>query len=144
MKIVFACDHAGFELTKELINHFSKLENVEIKDFSPELFNKDDSYVDNTKKAKKFICKNKDFMGVFVCGTGFGVCISANRQKGIRAVRVSTLSDVKIARQHNDMNVMCLGAKSTKTEKAIELISTMFETEFEGGRHLLRVKSLDK
>lgn len=80
--------------------------------------------------------------GILFCGSGFGVSIAANRFKDIRANVCRTVQEVKAGRQHNDMNVLCIGADFTSFSQSQQLISTFIKTEFEGGRHLRRVKKL--
>lgn len=82
--------------------------------------------------------------GILVCGSGYGVSIAANRFKHIRANVCRTVQEVKAGRQHNDMNVLCIGADFTSFSQSKQLISTFIKTEFEGGRHLRRVKKLGK
>ena len=77
-----------------------------------------------------------------VCGSGTGMAISANKTKGIRASVCYNLKSTRLSRQHNDANIIAIGSRLTKRKTAIKLVSIFFETKFEGGRHLRRVKKI--
>ena len=82
--------------------------------------------------------------GILICGSGFGVCMAANRFKHIRAATCRTVKEVDMARRHNDINVLCLGADFTKKKLAFKMVKVFFETKFEGGKHRRRVNKLGK
>ena len=143
MKVIIACDHAGYEMANQ-IKEFLQNNNYEVLNYIPECFDGLDNYAINTKLPKKLLAKGKADRAIFLCGSGVGVCISANRQKGVRAMIGKTEREVALARKHNDINCLCLGARYITLDKAIKLIETFFSTEFEGGRHIERIKMLDK
>ena len=143
MKVLMACDHAGYEMANQ-IKEYLLNKNYEVLNYIPECFDGLDNYAVNTKLPKKLLSKGKADRAVFLCGSGVGVCISANRQKGVRAMIGKTEREVALARKHNDINCLCLGARFITLDKAIKLIETFFSTEFEGGRHIERIKMLDK
>ena len=149
MKIFIGSDHAGFE-TKEFIKntHFSTInEDVEFIDAGTYTKNRCD-YPDYAKKTVKLLKKHLPFrktseqnnFGVLICGTGFGMCMVANRYKKIRAVVCRNVDEAKISRQHNNANVLCLGERTTTKEEIIEIINAFISTKYEGGRHNNRIK----
>ena len=100
-------------------------------------------YPDYAKKVAKRIKSKKSDMGILVCGSGFGVAIAANRFPKTRAVVCRTVKEVITAREHNDMNVLCLGADFTSFASAKKLVTAFFETKFLGGRYKTRAKQLE-
>lgn len=142
MKIIISCDHAGWELANQIKDYLAL--QHEIVNGMPECFDGLDSYAENTKKPRKMLAKGKVERAIFVCGSGVGVCISANREKGVRAVNSSNVKEVEMARKHNNVNCLCMGQKNVPFEKAQKLIEAFLTTDFEGGRHEARIKQLDK
>lgn len=140
-KVFFASDHAGVELKNTLIeiakaSHWvcvdlgpSTTESVDYPDFADLLAAqlKTDSTVDR---------------GVLICGTGIGMSIRANRYQWIRAALCTDLEMATLAREHNDANVLCLGARKTSADKAKEILSVFLSTAFSEGRHTRRVEKL--
>ena len=92
----------------------------------------------------KDLCQHfdKNDKGLLICGSGFGMATAANRYKHIRATPCRTSKDVEMARRHGDVNVLCLGADFTTKRRALKMVKVFFETKFEGGRHLRRIKKL--
>ncbi|MBN9542262.1 MAG: ribose 5-phosphate isomerase B [Alphaproteobacteria bacterium] len=137
-KIAIASDHAGFELKKTLIDylHTSK---ISIFDLGCDSLDSCD-YPDFGFRLAKAI-ENK-VMGILICGSGIGMSIAANRFKHIRAALCHTTEQAKLARQHNNANVLVLASRFITAEYAIEIIKAFMETEFEGGRHEKRVEKL--
>ena len=139
-KICIASDHAGFNL-KESIKDFLINKNISIIDLGPVNENSVD-YPDYAKKVSMRIKSKKSDVGILVCGSGTGMAISANKTKGIRASVCYNLKSTRLSRQHNDANIIAIGSRFTKKKTALKLVSTFFETKFEGGRHLRRVKKI--
>ena len=135
-KIIISSDHAGYSLKKKLIAYFNKF-NLDIVDLGPF----DESSVDYPDYAKK-LCKkiSSDNFGILICGTGIGMSIMANRYKKIRASLVFNLTTAKLAREHNNANVLVLGSRVTKRKNALNIVDIFFKTKFLKGRHLRRVK----
>ena len=136
--IVLSCDHAGFDLTQQLIQYFEK-HNVDYKYIGPKEFNKDDDYPDFIIPASKEVLKNKDNWGIFVCGSGIGANMVANRHKGIRAILAQDVTTAYLARKDEDANVLTLGARITGFRSALKIIKVFLTSEFEGGRHERRI-----
>ena len=137
--IYIASDHAGFAL-KELIkkDFLSKL-NIKYKDLGA----KSEETVDYPKFAKK-LCKkiNSKTMGILICGSGIGVNITANRFSHIRASLCHNTKAAIMTRKHNDSNVICLQGRPFVKKNIFAMLNAYFDTEFEEGRHLRRIKQI--
>jgi len=138
-KIILAADHAGFEL-KEKLKKVLEANEISYEDLYPKLV-KDDDYPDIAFRAAQKVSKLKA-RGVFICGTGLGMCIAANKVKGIRATPAYDEAGARIARQHNDTNVLCLGARMTDEKTAIAILKTWLTTGFLEGRHARRLDKI--
>jgi ribose 5-phosphate isomerase B len=139
--IIIGSDHAGF-LVKEKIKVFLKKANIKSLDigtFSEERVD----YPDYGKKLALAVI-NKSIFGILVCGSGIGVSIAANRIKKIRAAVCYNKKSASLARKHNNANVLCLGARLIDFKNIKTIVNTFISTKFEKGRHLTRVKKLDK
>ena len=145
MKIIFkklciSSDHAGFNL-KESIKDFLLKNNLSIIDLGP--FNNNSvDYPDFAKKVSNRIKSKKSDIGILVCGSGTGMAISANKIKGIRAAVCYNPKSTRLSRQHNNANIIALGARLTKKSLSLKLVEIFLKTKFEGGRHLRRVKKI--
>ena len=138
--VCIASDHAGFNL-KENIKNYLIDKSVSVFDLGP--YN--NNSVDYPKYAKKLgnrIKLNKSDVGILVCGSGTGMAISANKIKTIRAAVCYNLRSTRLSRQHNNANIIALGARLTKKKLSLKLVETFLMTKFEGGRHLKRVKKI--
>ncbi len=140
-KIVVASDHAGFDL-KIHISGFLKNEGFEIIDLGTN--NKDDSvdYPDYGNKLSNYLMTNAIEYGVLFCGSGIGISIAANRHKGIRCAVARSTKDAKLARSHNNANVIALGGRITSPEEGEKIVSEFLKIDFEGHRHQRRVDML--
>ena len=139
-KICISSDHAGFKL-KESIKVFLIKKNLSIIDLGPANENSVD-YPDYAKKVSNRVKSKKSEIGILVCGSGTGMAISANKTKKIRAAVCYNLKSTRLCRQHNNANIIALGSRLIKKDNALKLISVFLQTEFEGGRHLRRVKKI--
>ena len=129
MKVSIACDHGGFDL-KNVITGWLKENNYNVIDLGNEVFNIDDDYPDFAERAAKNITSGKSEKGIVICGSGVGACIAANKIKGARA---SVCHDTYSARQgveHDNMNILCLGARVIGDELAKELVSAFLGATF--------------
>ncbi len=142
MKISLASDHAGF-LLKENLKGYLQAQGHVVIDFGCDSEERVD-YPDYAEKAAKAVSQGKADRGVLVCGSGIGMCMSANKVKGIRAAVLRIEEDAKLSRQHNNANVACLGGRLTKPDAAQKLLDIFLKTSFEGGRHIERIAKLDK
>lgn len=136
--IILSCDHAGFDYMQKLMKYFDK-HKIEYAYMGPKEFNKDDDYPDFIHPAAKEVLKNEDNSGIFMCGSGAGANMVANRYKGIRAICASELEEAFFARKDEDANVLTIGSRFVSFRKAIKIIQMFLTTEFEGGRHARRI-----
>ena len=134
--IVLASDHGGFEL-KEVIKEHLMYKDFRVEDIG--CFNEESvDYPDMARKGCLSIKKHNTY-GIFVCGSGIGICIAANKVAGIRAALCHSEVYAQLARQHNDANVLCLGGRFLDVELALRMVDIFLETQFLGGRHKKRV-----
>ncbi len=138
-KIFIASDHAGYNLKNSIVSKFSKI--IRIIDLGPTSNNSVD-YPDFAKKLSKKVATNKGSFGILVCGSGMGMAISANKTKNIRAALCYSIKNTKLSRLHNNANIITLGERLIKKNKAFSLIKIFLSTKFEGGRHLRRIKKI--
>ena len=143
-KVTFAigADHGGYEL-KELLKKHLEGEGVSLVDFGTHSTASTD-YPDYAFAVGQAILNHRAELGLLVCSTGSGICMSANKLPGIRAAQVFDENMAILARQHNDANVICLGAKVTPANLAKKLVDAFRRTHFEGGRHERRVSKMEK
>lgn len=140
MKIAIASDHGGYKLKEEVVNYF--IENkVEYIDFGTNSLDSVD-YPVFAHKVAKAVSEEYDF-GVLICTTGVGMCICANKTKNVRAVLATNLDMCKMSREHNNANVLCVGAKYTDINTFIEYFNTFTQTQFAYGRHEKRVNMIE-
>ena len=136
-RIAIACDHAALELKGEIMKHLDAngVEYVDYGTYTPDSCN----YPDYAEKVCNAVYNGEQDMGILVCGTGIGMSMAANKCKGIRAALCSDTFSAKFTRLHNDANVLCMGARVLGAGLALEIVDMFINTEFEGGRHQLRV-----
>ena len=138
-KVYIASDHAGYALKQVIVKEFLFKKGINFQD----LGTNSEKSVDYPKFAKKLSKKiNKTSMGILICGSGIGVCISANRHKHIRASLCHNVNSAKMTRKHNDSNVICLQGRPFVKKKIFAMLNAYFDTEFEEGRHTRRVEQL--
>ena len=138
--IAIGADHAGFEL-KEKMKDLLKSMKVEFQDFGANSTESTD-YPDYAHTVAEAVSSGKAEFGILVCGSGIGMAIVANKHTGVRAANVESNEAAKLARTHNNANVLAIGARLTPWEKAQEIIRTFLTTQFEGGRHQRRVDKI--
>ncbi len=139
MKVIIASDHAGLELRRELVNVLKEL-RAEVDDVGPTT-NASVDYPDFAKQVCRSVVAGDYTFGVLVCGTGIGMSIVANKYRGVRAAVCTTEFEARMARAHNDANVLCLGQRVVGAGLARSIVEAFVATPFEGGRHQ---KRLDK
>ncbi len=139
-KICIASDHGGYKLKEDIKNHLIS-KNISIIDLGP-FKNKTVDYPDYAKKIANRINSKKSEVGVLVCGSGTGMAISANKTKSIRAAVCYNAKSTRLSRQHNNANIIALGARLTKKNLSLKLVNIFLKTKFEGGRHLKRIKKI--
>ena len=139
-KVCIASDHAGYDL-KEKIKNFLIDKYVSIIDLGP-FERKSVDYPEYAKKLAYRIKAKKSDVGILVCGSGTGMAISANKIKNIRAAVCYNQKSTRLSRQHNNANIIALGARLTKKSMSLKLVELFLKTKFEGGRHLKRIKKI--
>jgi len=139
MEIVVGSDHGGYGL-KLKVREWLEGEEHKVKDIGCHSRESCD-YPDFAEKTAKVVARN-DKLGIVFCGTGIGVCMAANKVKGIRAALVYDAFTGRMAREHNNANVLCLGGRTTEFEKAREAIAAFLGAKFAGERHGRRVKKI--
>ncbi|ADO73382.1 ribose 5-phosphate isomerase B [Stigmatella aurantiaca] len=140
MKIILASDHAGFELRQELVAALRE-RGASFEDAGPPSRESVD-YPDFALKVARAVASGEYALGVLVCGTGIGMSIAANKQRGVRAALCSTEFEARMARAHNDANVLCLGQRVVGAGVARSILDAFLATPFEGGRHEKRVQKI--
>ena len=142
MIIAIGSDHGGFLLKENIKKHLISNE-IKFLDFGTHT----DKNVDYPRYAYEVACcvsEKKCNLGILCCGTGIGISIAANKVKNIRAALCYDETCVKLAREHNDANILCLGGKITDPKKAISLTKIFLETSFEKGRHQNRLNQISE
>lgn len=138
--IIMASDHRGYELKEQLKTFFNEenIITIDVGTYSKEPVD----YPDFAKSGVDKVLENKNNVGIFICGTGIGMSMAANRNPKIRAALCMTPEMAMLARKDNDANVLCLPARFIKKRKAIAIIKVFLTTSFEGGRHARRIKKI--
>ncbi len=140
MKIALGSDHGGFEL-KEHIRQYLINKNIEVLDCGTDSEESVD-YPEFGYKTAKAIKDGEAELGIICCGTGIGISISANKVKGIRCALCSDCYSAKMAKEHNNSNILALGARVIGKDLAIEIVDAWLQAEFQGGRHERRVNKM--
>ena len=141
MKIAIACDHGALELKNKLIPYLSS-QGYDMEDFGTYTDASCD-YPDYAAAAARAVASGECDRGIVLCTTGIGVSIAANKIKGIRCALLSDLKSARLTREHNDTNMMALGAGIVEHDLALQIVDTWLTTEFSHGeRHSRRIEKL--
>jgi ribose 5-phosphate isomerase B len=148
MKIYLGSDHGGFNLKNQVKDYLHKKFADKGQDTVLDLgvFSNDSSdYPDMAREVSEKILENEGALGILFCGSGVGMCITANRRKGIRAVLAFDEEIAKMSRQHNNANVLCLGERYIKTEQAFKVVDAFLDNEFSAEeRHVRRINKIEE
>ncbi len=136
-----ASDHAGLELKQALVKELER-RGLSVRDFGTHSAESCD-YPDFAHALAGALERGEIERGLLVCGTGIGISMAANRHRAVRAVACSESYSARMARRHNDANVLCLGARVLGLGAATEVLEAFLNAEFEGGRHAQRVAKID-
>jgi ribose 5-phosphate isomerase B len=136
-----ASDHAGLELKRTLVAELEK-RGIAVRDFGTTTGDSCD-YPDFAHAVGRAIAAQEIERALLVCGTGVGMSIAANRHAAVRAVVCSEPLSARMSRQHNDANVLCIGARVVGAGTAIDIVDAFLGAEFEGGRHATRVGKIN-
>ena len=139
-RVLLASDHAGFKL-KDKIKRFLIKKGNTVLDLGTKNTNSVD-YPDYAHLLSKKMKNNKNQFGILICGSGIGMDMAANKHKNIRAALCYNTKSTKLSRQHNNANVMTIGARLIKRKIALMCVSTFLKTKFDGGRHIKRIKKI--
>jgi ribose 5-phosphate isomerase B len=139
-KIALAADHAGFEEKEKIKQTLDDL-GVEYVDMGTTSTDSVD-YPDFAKKVGEAVANGEVDQGLLVCGSGTGMAIAANKVKGVRAAVAWSPDIARLARQHNDANVLSLPARFASEDESAQIVKAWFDTDFEGGRHANRVEKI--
>lgn len=140
MRIAIGCDHAGFLLKEELKAYLQALGH-EVEDMGTHSLESVD-YPDYARQVAEAVAQGKVERGIVICGTGIGSSIVANKVPGVRAALCHESYTARMSREHNDSNVLALGGRVLGVELAKEIVQVWLASEFQGGRHALRVEKI--
>ncbi|MDQ0507959.1 Ribose-5-phosphate isomerase B [Aedoeadaptatus ivorii] len=141
MKIAMGADHAGYR-RKEALKEYLQDLGHEITDVGTDSTDRVD-YPAFGKKAAELVAEGSCEKGIVICGSGIGIGIAANKVRGVRCAMVSEPYSAKLARRHNDANMIAMGARTIGGDMTREIARAFLEEEFEGGRHSARVEQLE-
>jgi ribose 5-phosphate isomerase B len=142
MKLIIASDHAGLELRRELVALLTE-RGIAFDDVGPTTTESVD-YPDFARHVSKAVSEGRYTHGVLVCGTGIGMSIVANKYRGVRAALCTTEFEARMARAHNDANVLCVGQRVIGLGVARGILEAFLTTPFEGGRHQKRIDKIQE
>lgn len=138
--IAIGSDHGGFELKGHIIKHLEE-RGIEVKDFG--VYTEDSvDYPDCAKPVCETVLRGEAERGILICGTGIGISMAANKFDGIRAALCGDVFSAKMAKEHNNANIICLGGRVTGRELAFMIVDTFLDAEFQGGRHQNRIDKI--
>lgn len=142
MKIAIGADHAGFEVKEKIKRQLEEM-NLEVEDLGTVSTDSVD-YPDFGAKVGREVASGNADEGIVVCGSGIGIAIAANKIHGVRAAQAWNEETARLARQHNDANVLSIGARVTPEEEIPKIVRAWLDTKFEGGRHAGRVEKISQ
>lgn len=140
MKIALASDHAGYKLKEAIKEYLTEHELIDFGTHSTESID----YPDTGFKVAEAVAKGECEKGILICGSGLGMCIVANKVKGIRAALCNSVELARLSRQHNDANILVLQGRFISKKQAGDIIKIWFSTEFDGGRHRRRIDKISR
>ena len=142
MEIIIGSDHAGFELKERCKAHLEGLEGFSVKDIG--VFNTESAdYPNVAHKLAGAVSDGRYSKGILICGSGIGMSIVANRYKGVRAALCHNLYLARMARLHNNANILVMGERVIGWGLALEMVDAFLDTDFDGGRHQVRLDMIE-
>ncbi|MDR7856959.1 ribose 5-phosphate isomerase B [Tissierella sp.] len=142
MKIGIGSDHGGFQL-KEYIKEYLDKKGIAYIDYGTDSLESVD-YPDYGKKVAEAVISGEVDRAIVICGTGIGISIACNKMKGIRCALCGDTYSARMSREHNNANILALGARVIGVDLAIEIVDTWLNSEFAGGRHEKRVNKISE
>jgi ribose 5-phosphate isomerase B len=140
MRIAMGADHAGYEL-KNKIRDYLKQRGFDVQDEGTNAADSVD-YPDFAAKVGNDVASHAADRGILVCGSGIGMAISANKVHGVRAANITSEYEAQMSREHNDLNVLTLGARILDEAKALKIVDLWLKTQFAGDRHQRRIQKM--
>ena len=140
MKLAIGCDHAAKDLKIEIIKYLQE-KGHKVTDYF-EFGEEKVDYPDAAVAVAKHVVNGENDFGILICGTGVGISMSANKIDGVRAALCTNEYCARLARAHNDANILCMGARVTGSELAKSITDAFLSEDFEGGRHKMRVDKI--
>jgi ribose 5-phosphate isomerase B len=140
MKIALGADHAGYQLKDQIKQHLEQ-QGISVRDEGTSSAESVD-YPDYARAVAHDISEQRADLGILVCGSGIGMAIAANKVDGVRAANVSTEYEAQMSREHNNANVLALGARILDPGQAFRIVDKWLATPFAGGRHERRVEKI--
>jgi ribose 5-phosphate isomerase B len=141
MRIAVGSDHAGYALKTEILGHLTAVGH-DVIDLGTDSADASVDYPVYGRAVGEAVTGGRAERGVCVCGTGIGIGIAANKVPGVRAAVVTDVTTARLARRHNDANVVCVGERTTGHATALDAVDAFFSTDFEGGRHQRRIDEI--
>jgi ribose 5-phosphate isomerase B len=141
MKIYLASDHAGFTI-KEYVKQFLERFAYKVDDYGTFSYDSVD-YPDFSHAVAKKVSEDFDSIGILICGSGNGICMTANKHKNIRAALCWNVEIAKMAKAHNNANILCMPGRYISVLEAESIVLAYLNTEFEGNRHQLRINKIE-
>ena len=142
INVAIGSDHAGFELKEFILNNLG--ETINFEDFGTDSKESCD-FPDYAASVSKFIVNNSNYKGVLICGTGVGMAIAANKHEGIRAANVTDIKTAVQCVEHNDANILCLGANNVSQDLSIEIINNFLSSALiEEEKYIQRINKINK
>lgn len=141
--IVLSSDHAGFDL-KQAFKTYLENKHYKVIDLGTSSKDKPSSYARQGQLLAKEVQKHQtEELGIGICGTGIGISIAVNRFDNIRGARITSIADAKLAKTHNDANILLFGSREVSQEQAFKMFEEFEKNQFEGQRHEVRIKQLE-
>jgi len=143
--IYIASDHGGYKLKKRLIRYIKNELKLEIEDMGPDQYDRDDDYPDFAQPLVEKVANDKNNCGILICGSGQGMCMLANKNKGIRAALGYSIKSAELSKQHNNANILCLAGYVLTEDHATAITRKWLATPFSNEeRHLRRLRKMTK
>lgn len=142
-KIAIASDHAGYDLKARIVDYLRQRDDLEVVDLGPAAAERCD-YPDFGAAVGRAVRDGEAPRGILVCGSGIGISMAANKINGVRAALAHNAITARLARAHNDANVLCLGSRIIGEVIALDAVDAFLATDFEGGRHAGRVEKIHR
>ena len=145
MELFVGADYKGFEKKKELLKFLAKKEEYEVTDVGAYSYHEGDDFNDPAVAVGRAVRRDHEAKGILICDSAHGMTIQANRFKEVRAAHCESVESAKLAREHDDANILCLSAHSLKDEQIQEIVTAFLETKFEPlERRVRRINRLDE